>query len=171
LSADDTGEGRHGVQRIAVTGHVNVSEDVARWVEGALTERLGRVLASQLHGITCLAKGADQLFAQVILTLRGTLDVVLPARDYAHVVAEAGAGETFQSLLGQATSVRTMPFETSDRTAYLAASEAMLNQCDLLLAVWDGQPSRSMGDTADVVTKARERNLPVEVLWPPPVHE
>lgn len=153
--------------RIAVTGHVDVSDEVARWVVQALTERLQHVLAPRLIGVTCLAKGADQLFAQVILALHGTLDVVLPARDYARVVAEAGAGDSFSALLSQASSVRTMPFETSDRTAYLAASEAMLDQCDLLLAVWNGLPSRNTGDTADVVAKARERRLPVEVLWPP----
>jgi hypothetical protein len=60
-----------------------------------------------------------------------------------------------------------MPFETSSRAAYLAASEAMLDRCDLLLAVWNGSPSRRVGDTADVIAKARERHLPVEVLWPP----
>jgi hypothetical protein len=151
---------------IAVTGHVDVDDDIARWVVDALTERLQRVLAPGLHGITCLAKGADQLFAQVVLALNGTLDVVLPARDYARVVTQAGAGDSFHALLSQAESVRTMPFDVSDRTAYLAASEAMLDQCDLLLAVWNGQPSRNTGDTADVVAKALERQLPVEVIWP-----
>ena len=155
------------MMRIAVTGHVDVSDDVACWVVDALTERLQHVLAPRLHGITCLAKGVDQLFAQVVLTLDGTLDVVLPAHDYTHVVTQAGAGDSFRMLLARASSVRTMPFETSDRTAYLAASEAMLEGCDLLLAVWNGLPSRNTGDTADVVAKARERQVPVEVFWPP----
>lgn len=158
------------MQRIAVTGHVNVSEDIAQWVVATLTERLSGTLgprSPRLHGVTCLAKGADQLFAQVILDLHGTFDVVLPARDYADVVTEAGAGDSFRHLLRQARSVHTMPFETSNRTAYLAASEAMLDRCDVLFAVWDGEASRRLGDTANVVTKARERCLPVEVFWPP----
>jgi hypothetical protein len=63
--------------------------------------------------------------------------------------------------------VETMPFERSSRDAYLAASETMLSRCDLLLAVWDGEPSRNVGDTAHVVERAREHDVPVEVLWPP----
>lgn len=153
--------------RIAVTGHVELSEDVAQWVCAALAERLGRVERPGLHGITCLAKGADQIFARVVVGLDGRLDVVLPARDYAEVVTAAGAGHAFHALLDRADTVRTMPFAHSDRTAYLAASEEMLDGCDLLLAVWDGRPSRNVGDTADVVDKARARSLPVEVFWPP----
>jgi hypothetical protein len=43
----------------------------------------------------------------------------------------------------------------------------MLERCDLLLAAWNGRPSRNVGDTADVVAKAREQQVPVEVVWPP----
>jgi hypothetical protein len=153
--------------RIGVTGHVHVSADVARWVAGALTERLRRLPDQSLRGVTCLAEGADQIFAAVVLALEGTIDVVLPARDYARRMAGTPNAATFGDLLRRARSVETMPFETSSRAAYLAASEAMLHRCDLLLAVWDGEPSRDVGDTADVVAKAREQRVPVEVLWPP----
>jgi hypothetical protein len=154
------------VQRIAVTGHVDVSEDVAKWVVTKLTERLGGVLGPRVHGITCLAKGADQIFATVILTLRGTFEVVLPAHDYHESMVHAEDGERFTQLLARASRVETMPFDRSSRAAYLAASEEMLDRCDVLLAVWDGNPSRDVGDTADIVRKARERDVPVEVLWP-----
>lgn len=30
-------------------------------------------------GVTCLARGADQIFARVVLDLGGTVEVVLPA--------------------------------------------------------------------------------------------
>lgn len=152
---------------IAVTGHVNVSEEIADWLCSTLSRRLPELIGSgRLRGITCLAKGPDQLFASVILTLSGSFEVILPARDYQRRMIEAGDGETFQSLLAQASTVRTMPFEVSSRAAYLAASEAMLIKCDLLLAVWDGQASQRIGDTADVVRRARELSVPVEVLWP-----
>jgi hypothetical protein len=35
-----------------------------------------------------------------------------------------------------------------------------------VLAVWDGHPATVMGGTADVVTEARHRRLPVTILWP-----
>jgi hypothetical protein len=155
------------VHRIGVTGHVALPEDVASWVAAALARRLGSLPSGPLHGITCLARGADQLFARAVLALRGTFEVVLPAADYGQMMIDAGHGEDFRELLRRAQAVETLPFASSCREAYLAASEAMLDRCDLLLAVWDGRPSRRMGDTADVVRLARERELPVEVFWPP----
>jgi len=71
-------------------------------------------------------------------------------------------------LIGAASSVETMPFEVSSRIAYRAASEEMLLRSDLLLAAWNGQPSRSAGDTADVVGMARVMGRPTELFWPSP---
>jgi hypothetical protein len=46
------------------------------------------------------------------------------------------------------------------------ASLRMLVEADELLAVWDGQPARGYGGTADVVGVAREKGIPVTVVWP-----
>ena len=46
------------------------------------------------------------------------------------------------------------------------ASVQMLHRADRLFAVWDGQPARSFGGTADVVEHARKMGLPVTVIWP-----
>lgn len=154
-------------RRIAVTGHVDVSDDVATWVRAALTERLRTEPDPPVRGITCLARGADQLFAQVVLDLKGSFDVVLPARDYPQYMRDHGHDVPFFDLLNRATAVETLDRPTSDRDAYLAASVRMLDRCDLLLAVWDGRPSRGTGDTADVVGQATLRGLPVERIWPP----
>jgi hypothetical protein len=48
----------------------------------------------------------------------------------------------------------------------MAASRAMLDKADRLFAVWDGEPARAYGGTADVVTEARQRGIPVTVIWP-----
>ena len=151
---------------IGITGHVDVPEETASWVVETLTARLQEFVVPGWLGITCLAKGADQLFAKVVLGLQGRYDVVLPARDYKQRMIEDGDAEPFCDLLDRASGIATMPFETSSRTAYLAASEAMLERCDVLLAVWDGRPTRRVGDTADVVDKARRRRVEVVRVWP-----
>jgi hypothetical protein len=46
----------------------------------------------------------------------------------------------------------------------------MLDHADLLWAVWDGQPARGYGGTADVVAAARAKGLPVRVIWPHGAH-
>jgi len=48
----------------------------------------------------------------------------------------------------------------------MAASQAMLDQADKLYAVWDGNPARGYGGTADVVAEAESRSIPVTVIWP-----
>ncbi|WP_198036875.1 hypothetical protein [Nocardia sp. BMG51109] len=42
----------------------------------------------------------------------------------------------------------------------------MLDDADELFAVWDGKPARGYGGTADVVAVARQRGMPVTVIWP-----
>jgi hypothetical protein len=153
--------------RVGVTGHVDVPAETVEWIVRALTERLRAVVAPGWRGITCLAKGADQLFARAVLALDGSLQVVLPAQDYELSVIDDGNRAHFRQLLALADDVETMPYLISDRLAYVAASEEMLNRCDMLLAVWNGRPSRQMGDTADIVRKAREMQIPVTIIWPP----
>ena len=52
----------------------------------------------------------------------------------------------------------------------MAASELMIKHADQLWAVWDGQPARGYGGTADVVTAARNNGLPVRIIWPHGTH-
>jgi hypothetical protein len=59
-----------------------------------------------------------------------------------------------------------MPFTESTSESHMEASRAMIDQADELFAVWDGQPARAYGGTADVVAYAREHRTPVRVIWP-----
>jgi hypothetical protein len=119
-----------------------------------------------LVGVSCLARGADQVFARVVLELGGQLDVVLPAADYRERKVKPDNREEFEELIGRAATVRVLPFETSNRDAYVAANEAVFTNVDTLVAVWDGAPPDGKGGTADTVEVARARGIPVTVVWP-----
>ncbi len=134
--------------RIGITGHSNLTDDTA-----------------ELVGVTCLARGADQVFARVVLELGGSLEVVLPAADYRDRKVKPDNAAEFDGLIANA-SVHTMPFTESNRDAYMAASEHVLSIVDKLVAVWDGGPSGGHGGTADVVEAAGKRGLDVTVVWP-----
>jgi hypothetical protein len=149
--------------RIGITGHVALSADSVEPIYRILVRELRRMSGPDLHGVTCLARGADRVFARAVLALGGTFEVVLPALDYRERIVDAGERGEFDELLGEATQVSCMRFARSGRAAYLAASEELLRRCDQLLAVWDGEPSI----TADVVRSARRSGRPVSVLWPP----
>ena len=68
----------------------------------------------------------------------------------------AGVGRRWQ---------RSIYIESTEQ-AHMAASQAMLASADRLYAVWDGQPARGYGGTADVVAEAEKRGIPVTVIWP-----
>jgi hypothetical protein len=154
------------VPRIGVTGHIGLSDDTTAIVADALRTELSRYPVEALHGITCLAAGADQLFARAVLDAGGTFEVVLPAPDYRDTVIRAAGRPEFDALLAHATSVTYMPFAESGPHAYLAASLELLRRSELLFAVWDGTRTGRTGESGHVVAEARARNLPVRVLWP-----
>ena len=65
---------------VGVTGHSNLTPDALDPVRRALRDHL-RPLRTGLVGVSCIARGADQVFADVVLELGGALEVVLPAAD------------------------------------------------------------------------------------------
>lgn len=150
--------------RVAVTGHMNITAATIPLVAAAIRDHLGQI--PDLVGVSCIARGADSVFAQAVLDVGGTLEVILPAADYREAKVKPDHAPLFDELLGKATIVKTMPFPTANRYAYEAANNAMLDTADELVAVWDGQPSPDRGGTAGAVTVARERGLAVTVIWP-----
>lgn len=118
-----------------------------------------------MTGLSCLADGADQIFARAVTGLGGTLEVVVPATGYrAGLPGDSHPG--YDDLFAQAAAVRRLPFTESTPESHMAASRLMVDEADELYAVWDGKPARAYGGTADVVAYARERCTPVRVIWP-----
>ncbi|MEV5881155.1 hypothetical protein AB0L74_00155 [Streptomyces sp. NPDC052020] len=151
---------------IAVTGHMDLVDSSVPLVREALRETL-KPYAAGLTGVSCVAEGADALFAEVVLELGGRLVVVLPSRDYRQAKVKPGHAGTFDQLVAAAAEVIVMDHETAGRAAYEDANRALVSRADRLVAVWDGAPpSGKGGGTADTVLAARETGLPVDVVWP-----
>lgn len=151
--------------RIAVTGHRALTETTTEAVRAAVREALVTRL-DRLIGVSCLAEGADQLFAHEVVDAGGELHAVIPAADYGDRIP-AGARAAYDELVGRATHVHRMPARRAAPASYMAASEYMLRGADELFAVWDGHPARGYGGTADVVSYARREGIKVHVIWPP----
>ncbi len=152
--------------RIAVTGHMNLTPATRTLVDAALRDLLADEQGAGLIGISCLAKGADQLFARVVLDLGGQLIVVLPSPNYREQKVKPDNRALFDDLLAKASEVRVMPLAESNRQAYEAANNTLLNMADRLVAVWDGQPSKDQGGTGAAVEQARRLGKPALVVWP-----
>lgn len=151
--------------RIAVTGHINLTPSTVPLVEQGIRDAVASYVGAELVGVSCIAAGADQIFAKVVLELGGKLEVILPSSNYRERKVTPDNLATFDDILSRATTVRHKPFPEPDKNAYKAANAALLTSADRLVAVWDGRPSDGAG-TADVVEHARSRGLPVDVVWP-----
>jgi hypothetical protein len=151
--------------RIAITGHRGLPAATERRVDQAIREQLATYADSDLVGISNLADGADQLFAQAVLDVGGQLEVIVPAAQYRDGLPES-AHAAYDSLLSKAAKVDRLDRVESTEDAHMEASSAMLATADWLFAVWDGKPARGYGGTADVVAEARKRGVPVTVIWP-----
>jgi len=154
------------VTRIAISGHRRLAPAVAELVDAAIrTELRPHAVDGQLVGLSCLADGADQLFARAILDLGGKLEAVIPAAQYRDRLPDEAKPE-YDELFAHAVAVHRCDFNESTAEAHMAASIGMVEKADLLFAVWDGEPARSYGGTADVVAYARKHGTPVTVIWP-----
>ncbi|RJO78076.1 hypothetical protein D5S18_06970 [Nocardia panacis] len=144
---------------------MNITADTAAAVYDAITKSIAVHNSVDLVGISCIARGADSVFARAVLDVGGRLEVVLPSRNYRDRKVKPDHIELFDALISRAEIVRVLDFADAGRDAYEAANEAMLSSCDRLIAVWDGETGQQ-GGTGSVVELARERGLPVEVIWP-----
>ncbi|MFD9702454.1 hypothetical protein [Lentzea sp. NPDC059081] len=149
---------------IGVSGHQQMPEVARDHAERAIRALL-ELQHDQVIGMSSLAAGTDQLFADVVLAAGGELHAVIPALDYEDTFTSA-ALDDYHRLLAAAGQVTRLGFEHSSGTAYDSAGQFIVAHCDLLLAVWDGQPARGLGGTADVVAHARELGREMLVVWP-----
>ncbi|MFD4637445.1 hypothetical protein ACFWN2_09045 [Lentzea sp. NPDC058436] len=150
--------------RLAITGHRGLSAEVEAEVDRMIRAVVGEA-PGPVVGMSCLADGADAVFAQAVLDVGGALVAVLPATTYREALPENYL-PVYDRLLARADEVVRLPFEAPDPHAYMEASKRMIDESDVLLAVWDGLPGRGPGGTADAVAHARSRGVPVTVLWP-----
>jgi hypothetical protein len=117
-------------------------------------------------GVSALAAGADQLFARYMLDVGAALIAIVPCREYEDTFTTARDLRSYRLLLSRAAEVERLPYAVPSEEAFMAAGRRVVDQCDWLVAVWDGAVSRGLGGTADVVAYAQQLGKRVEVLWP-----
>jgi hypothetical protein len=127
------------------------------------------VLPPRLRCVSPVADGADQIAAEVALALGWELQAVRPfgRAEYRGSLANHGARERFDALLGRATCTLELPGDKDrELDAYVMTGRATVAHCDILIAVWDGLPPRGRGGTGEVVQLAITRGTAVIHLPP-----
>jgi len=139
--------------KIGITGHQRISDPSTwPWVRNAIVEQLEN--AESLTGISSLAIGADQLFAQCVLEASGTLIAIIPFPDYERTFKQSDEKQKYINLKNQAAKVQILPDISDDQQSYLDAGKLVIELCEVLLAVWDGKPAKGKGGTGDAVNFA-----------------
>lgn len=151
--------------RIGVTGHQDIPPQAHEYVTRG-TDRILQRLNRELVGVSSLAAGGDQVFASLVLERGGRLEVVLPCSGYETTFSRPADLRKFHALLERATTVERLSFDAPSEDAYHAAGCRVVDLSELLLAIWDGQPARGKGGTADIVEYARRRGTRLEIVWP-----
>ncbi len=160
--------------RIGVTGHrpdklASDAQDVLRTAAGGVLVRIREALhrldqaEPELIIASALAEGADRIVARAGLDKGCVLQVVLPfAPDvYEEDFASPQSHAEFRELLSRTRDRLVLVGARNDpASAYAAAGLAILDGCDLLIAVWNGRPG-PMGGTADTVRQALAMRRPV----------
>jgi hypothetical protein len=152
--------------RVGITGHQRL-KDPARW--SWVRRELDRLLPSftpPLVGVTSLAVGADQLFADAVLRHGGSLEAVIPFDGYESTFSEEGDRQEYLRLLQRALSKEVLEKSGSDEEAYLTSGKRMVDRSELLVAVWDGMPAVGLGGTGDVVSYAARQRKKIIHLNP-----
>ena len=151
---------------VGVTGHQQLpSRRAWTWVRRQVDSFLDRT--PHLTGISSLAIGADQLFASAVLRKGGTLEVIVPFPDYEDRFSTPHQKLAYRRLLAKASRVTVLERAGTDQDCYLEAGKRIVQSCELLLAVWNGEPASGRGGTADIVTYAL--NLPKPILCINPI--
>ena len=172
---------------VGVTGH----RDLAPAGIPAITKALSNILAAVrqqissqlahvsqglfspcpplLRCVSPLAEGADRIVAHQALEQGYQLQVPLPfwRTEYEEDFNGEPSKQEFRDLLGRATAVLELDgTRDAQDDAYLAVGRIVLEQSDLLLAVWDGAKAKGLGGTGQVVAEAQLRGIPVIVVAP-----
>ena len=119
--------------------------------------------SAALTMVSPLAEGADRLAAEAALQNDYALHAMLPfPREIYATDFEGEALAEYYTLLDRAEAICELPdVRDHDPRGYVLIGEATVAQCDILVALWDGEESRGRGGTADVIEHAVRRGVPV----------
>lgn len=112
--------------RIAITGHRGLPEGTTVLIDKALRAELAE-RDTNLIGLSCLADGADTLFARAVLDCGGMLIAIIPARRYRDgLPAEHHA--TYDELVAAASDVIQLDYDESTSQAHRRVANACSRQ-------------------------------------------
>jgi len=162
---EDLREGPEEFLKIGVSGHRTLPEDgrLADLLQQAHRRIRDGHPGRPLGFVTPLAEGADRIVPAVFGSFEGArlpllVELPLEIHDYLQDFAAESSKQEFLCLLRGADEVRySHPAQTREG-AYLDVGRRVVDASDLMIFLWDGQPARGTGGTAEIVRYAVDKN-------------
>ena len=148
---------------VGFTGHRQI-EDPGKisLAIGAALDHLRESTPGEWVILSSIAEGGDQLFVQQALQRNLAWHAILPmaheefARDF-----DATGWSKVQAMLKRAEHMQVSSDPEPREDSYLDCGMETVNGSDLLIAVWNGEPARGKGGTAEVIEYARSIGRPI----------
>lgn len=144
--------------QIGITGHQARDGIDWSWVRNTIRVELSKIIGIE-RGLSSLAAGSDQVFAEVALGLGVPVLAVIPVPYYERYFKGKDLAK-YRQLLCQC-EVMQLECNGDDEQAFLEAGKRIVEESDTIFAVWDGKQAEGQGGTGDVVIFAQERGKPV----------
>ena len=144
--------------KIGIVGHRFFNDpSILKFVSDECDQVLA-VLESQAEHLTvlsALAEGADTIFAQAAVARGMQLHIVRPFDSYRNDFITEVANSNYERLCRAAARETFLTYHSRSVEAYRDAMLWVVNNSDILVAVWNGQASLGIGGTADAVNYAK----------------
>jgi len=151
------------VLAVGFTGHRKVPyETKSRQVIPDFLARQKESHHGILYGVSSAAAGGDQLFAESCLELNIPLRILLPrpAEQFRADFDDTSWLRTVR-IMENAISVEVTGRHESRNEQYYDCGIQTVVESQLLVTLWDGQPSRGIGGTQEIVSYARKTGHPI----------
>ncbi len=144
-----------------ITGHRKIEN--ADWVKTKIQELIYDMEIT--YGYTCLAAGADQLFAESLIHNNIKYTAVIPCVNYESTFDETTL-EYFLLSKSKASKLIELKNIQPSEKAFNEAGITVVDNSEIIIAVWNGDDAKGLGGTADIFNYAKDLNKKIIHLNP-----
>jgi hypothetical protein len=151
------------VLAIGFTGHRTLPDEAMsrELIRKFLTEQKAKTPAT-IYGVSSAAAGGDLIFAETCIEFGIPLRILLPVpAELFREDFDAAAWARAERVLKAAFSIEITGNQCLGTERYYECGIETVQQSQLVLALWDGQPSRGIGGTEEMVSFAKAVGRPV----------
>jgi hypothetical protein len=156
----------NGIIHVAITGHrfINSNEMLIQSIKQVFHTILSDYKGFQFFLISALAEGSDQLVAKIALenpVFKLIVPLPMAVEDYMLDFHSNLEKDSFHQLMQAASKIITLTKQPDHHSAYRHLENYIVSNCDILIALWNGEFSGRPGGTGEVVKSAINAGKPV----------